>query len=111
MDTSLNLNSAAPAAIASAPVVERAVTSKVGKLESGEGSATLPSDKPFLAQVVAARLGGADYPDTPSEIAPPERTLRPYDVPMLPFDKDDDGAVVTGPMSAASGGQAPGKDS
>jgi hypothetical protein len=73
--------------------VERAVTSKVAKLEQADRQATLPSDRPFIAQAVAARLEGSDYPDPPSEIAPPERTLRPYDVPMLPFETRDENGL------------------
>ena len=91
MDTALNLQSATPTIIAAAPAVERAVTTKVTKLEKSDGAATLPSDRPFLAQAVAARIEDSDYPDPPAEIAPPERTLRPYDVPMLPFDKGEKG--------------------
>ena len=91
MDTALNLLSATPTIIAAAPAVERAVTTKVSKLEMSDGAATLPSDKPFLAQAVAARIKDSDYPDPPAEIAPPERTLRPYDVPMLPYDSGDEG--------------------
>ena len=93
METALNLNSAAPTPVSPAPVVDRAITTKVAKMDNADGAATLPFDKPFVAQAVAARLEGGDYPDPPSEIAPPERTLRPYDVPMLPFDDAEETAV------------------
>lgn len=77
----------APAAAAAVgPVLPRAITTKVQAVEPTDPSATLPDKKPFVAQVVTARLSGADYPENPAEIAPPERTLRPYDVPMLPYD-------------------------
>lgn len=88
MDTSLNLPATPAAVTAAAPALPRAVTTKVQALEGTDGSATLPADKPFVAQVVAARLSGSEFPETPSEIVPPERTLRPYDVPMLPYDSD-----------------------
>ena len=91
MDTALNLQSATPTTIPATPAVERAVTTKVTRIEKSDEAATLPSDRPFLAQAVAARIEDSDYPDPPAEIAPPERTLRPYDVPMLPFDKGDKG--------------------
>ena len=45
MDTALNLQSATPTVIAAAPAVERAVTTKVTKLEKSDGEATLPFDK------------------------------------------------------------------
>ena len=90
MDTALNLTASLPPIQTPTPVVERAVTIKVAKLEKSDAQATLPSDKPFIAQAVAARLEGGEYTDPPSEIAPPERTLRPYDVPMLPFEKDEE---------------------
>lgn len=86
MDTSLNLPTTAAAAQNPAPVLQRAVTTKVQAVERTDDSATLPANKPFVAQVVTARLSGADFPENPIEIAPPERTLRPYDVPMLPSD-------------------------
>ncbi len=88
MDTSLNLNAAAPVLAPATPTSERANTTRVAKIEGSDAGATLPSDKPFVAQVVSARLDGAAFPDNPAEIAPPERTLRPYDVPMLPFESD-----------------------
>ncbi len=102
MDTALNLQSATPTIIAAAPAVERSVTTKVTKLEMSDGAATLPSDKPFLAQAVAARIEDSDYPDPPAEIAPPERTLRPYDVPMRPFDKGETGGSGDGVTATPS---------
>jgi len=94
MDTAVNLNTTATGTIIQAPVPDRAVTTKVARLESSDGSATLPSDRPFVAQAVAARLENSDYPDPPSDIAPPERTLRPYDVPMLPADPPRSGSPL-----------------
>ena len=58
-------------------------------------SATLPPEQPFVAQIVNARLSGEAFPEQPGEIAPPERTLRPYDVPMLPAEKSDDETNLT----------------
>ncbi|PJI92389.1 hypothetical protein BC777_1238 [Yoonia maricola] len=86
MDTSLTLPQPAAVASTAAPTLPRAVTTKVQAIDSADNSATLPSNKPFVAQVVTARLSGSEFPENPSEIAPPERTLRPYDVPMLPYD-------------------------
>jgi hypothetical protein len=89
MDTSLNLSPTAGALAPSAPVLERSMTTKVQAVEGLEDAATLPAEKPFVAQVVTARLSGAEYPENPTEIAPQDRTLRPYDVPMLPYDREE----------------------
>lgn len=90
MDTSLSLPNVAVASPATAPVLERSITTKVSKIEASDRPATLPSDTPFIAQVVTARLSGSDYPENPKEITPQDRTLRPYDVPMLPYERDVD---------------------
>ncbi|MFO8127370.1 hypothetical protein [Yoonia sp.] len=89
MDTSLNLLPLVTVAAAAAPALPRAVTTKVHAVQQAENSATLPANKPFVAQVVTARLSGSAYPENPSEIAPPDRTLRPYDIPMLPYDTSE----------------------
>ncbi len=104
MDISLNIPSPAAAATTAATVLPRAITTKVQAVEGGETSATLPSDKPFVAQVVTARLSGTEYPENPTEIAPPDRTLRPYDVPMLPYDSDATAneSAATAPMDVSS---------
>ncbi|MEO1641224.1 MAG: hypothetical protein AAFU41_18470 [Pseudomonadota bacterium] len=105
MDVSQNLALPAAANVQTGPVVERAVTTKVQAVETSDSASTLPSDKPFVAQVVNARLSGADYPDNPAEIAPPERTLRPYDVPMLPAEQDEDD-VMAKPLPEAAAVEA-----
>lgn len=97
MDTTLTLSPPAAAATNAAPAVPRAITTKVQAIDSAENSATLPSNKPFVAQVVTARLSGSEYPENPSEIAPPERTLRPYDVPMLPYDSGEEAEDAPAP--------------
>lgn len=89
MEISLSLPSTAASAVAAAPVVPRAITTKVQAVEPTDKGATIPDKKPFVAQVVTARLSGAEYPENPAEIAPPDRTLRPYDVPMLPYENGD----------------------
>ncbi len=89
METTLNLPSTAASAPSMTPVLPRAMTSKVQEVESADGSATLPANKPFVAQVVTARLSGTEFPENPSEIAPPDRTLRPYGVPMLPYENGE----------------------
>lgn len=102
MDTSLTL-SATPAIAASetTPILPRAVTTRVQAVDGAERGATLPDSKPFVAQVVTARLSGSDFPENPAEIAPPERTLRPYDVPMLPYDSGDAAAETVKDAEAA----------
>jgi len=99
MDTSLTLPTPpAVAASDTAPALRRAITTKVQALESVDGGATLPANNPFVARVVTARLSGSDFPENPAEITPPERTLRPYDVPMLPYESSKKAA---GPATGA----------
>lgn len=69
-----------------APVIERTKTTTVQAVDADNGPGTLPAEKPFVAQFVAARLAGTDFPANASQITPPDRTLRPYDVPMLPYE-------------------------
>ncbi|WP_342071692.1 hypothetical protein [Yoonia algicola] len=99
MDTSLSLPAPAATLTATAPVLPRAVTTKVQAVETADNSATLPAEKPFVAQVVTARLSGSEFPENPAEIAPPERTLRPYDVPMLPYDAGATTATPPAPQA------------
>ncbi|MEL6682997.1 MAG: hypothetical protein AAFQ09_10165 [Pseudomonadota bacterium] len=84
MDTTLTF---APKTVAAMPYVaerEPPRDNKVPVVKGFEGAATLPANKPFVAQVVNARLSGTDFPEQPGEIVPAERTLRPYGTPMLP---------------------------
>lgn len=84
MDTSVTF---APKAIAAAPYTptrEAFRETKVPVVQKLDGAATLPADKPFVAQVVSARLSGTEFPEQPGEITPEERKLRPYGTPMLP---------------------------
>lgn len=99
MDLSLNLTPPTLQAAFAGPLVERQSTTRVTPTQKTETGTTLPSDKPFVAQVVSARLSGTDYPENPAEIAPEGRTLRPYGVPMLPFVEEADGLA---PVAAAS---------
>ncbi len=89
MDTSLTLAPKAVAAIPVVPEAQRPSDKKVPTVNSFDGAAILPSDKAFVAQVVAARLSGTAFPDNPAAIAPPDRTLRPYDIPMLPSETEE----------------------
>lgn len=90
MDTSFSFPTAPViSAQSSVPVVPRAQITRVQAIPQSDSGATVPTNKPFIAQVVNARLSGAEFPEIPSEITPPERTLRPYDVPMLPFDAQE----------------------
>ena len=86
MDTTLTF---VPKFVAALPTVaERAPPQdkRVPVVKDLDGTATLPSDKAFVAQVVSARMSGAPFPDNPSLIAPADRTLLPYSTPMLPSD-------------------------
>lgn len=85
MDTALNLPAPSTLVASSGPVLQRSVTTKVTPIDASDKATTRPAEKPFVAQIVSARLSGTDFPQNPGEIAPPDRTLRPYDVPMLPF--------------------------
>ena len=89
MDTTLALPPKPAAVLAFVPEQLRVQDTKVAAIQNLDRSATLPADKVFVAQVVTARLSGIAFPENPGEIAPPERTLRPYSVPMLPYDKED----------------------
>ena len=53
-----------------------------------ETTAILPSDRVLIAQIVNARLSGTQFPENPVEIVPTDRKLKPYDVPMLPYEKE-----------------------
>lgn len=99
MDTSLNISTPTTVAAAPTPVTDQAITRKVTPIDASNGATTRPAEKPFVAQVVSARLSGTEFPDNPSEIAPPERTLQPYDVPMLPSDGDSTPSSNTPPES------------
>jgi hypothetical protein len=107
MDTALNLPLPAAAVSPDVSPIERAITTKVQALEKTDRPATLPPDRPFVAQAVSARLSVDDIPDDPAEIMPAERTLRPYDVPMLPFDAAEgaDGDTPQ-PETTTAGGSA-----
>ena len=90
MDTTLNLSSPTAMAATPVPVTDQAITRKVTPVDARNTQTTRPAEKPFVAQVVSARLSGTDFPQNPGEIAPADRTLRPYDVPMLPSREADE---------------------
>ncbi|MEO0929756.1 MAG: hypothetical protein AAFY14_03770 [Pseudomonadota bacterium] len=95
MDTTLTF---APKTVAAIPYVaerEPPRDNKVPVVKGFEGAATLPANKPFVAQVVSARLSGAEFPAQPGEIAPSDRTLRPYGTPMLPSEDRADPRPAT----------------
>lgn len=84
METTLNIaTKGLPATAYVAPQAQQ-TDREVPTVKPATASATLPADKVFVAQVVSARLSGTAYPENPAEIAPEERTLKPYNVPMLP---------------------------
>ncbi|WP_341366486.1 hypothetical protein [Yoonia sp. BS5-3] len=97
MDSSVTF---APKSVAAAPYVpnkEPTRDTKVPIVEKMEGAATIPTNKPFVAQVVSARLSGTEFPEQPGEIAPDERTLRPYSTPMLPSDGNAEAEMAAAP--------------
>ena len=88
MDTSVTFT---PKSVAATPYVinqDKNRDTKVPVVERAEGAATLPANKPFVAQVVSARLSGTEFPDQPAEFLSDDRTLRPYGTPMLPHNSD-----------------------
>lgn len=100
MDTSLTF---APKAVAATPYVakqEPVRDTKVPVVQKSDDAATLPANKPFVAQVVNARLSGTEFPEQPSEITPTDRTLRPYDTPMLPSNGDTAEIQDTAPQDS-----------
>lgn len=104
METTLNIPAAA-GPVQAAPSLPRAITTKVQAVEQSDAAATLPSNKPFVAQIVSTQLSGSEQAESPAEIAPPDRTLRPYDVPMLPYRGEVDQIVNQLPTNDAATGQ------
>jgi hypothetical protein len=84
-----------------APEQQQPSDKKVPVVKGVDASATLPAEKPFVAQVVTARLSGTAFPENPGEIAPDERTLRPYNMPMLPGEKDPEEQAQQEEITAA----------
>lgn len=92
-----------PKAVATvAPVtpIPQPVDTKVPTIAALERSATTLSQKPFIAPIVNAKLAGTDFSEKESPLQDPERVLRPYGVPMLPYD-DDDAPTKPAPETAA----------
>ena len=99
MDISPNLPPTTSLNAAPTTMLDRTAAKKVTPIDAGTKSMARPAESPFVAPVVTARLSETDFQQSPSEIAPPDRTLRPYGVPMLPFtaQADDlDGTAVQG---------------
>ncbi len=102
MDTTLNLPLTASTVSAPASVLDRSIIKKVTPIDAGDKAITRPAEKPFVAQVVKARLSGTVFPENPTEIMPADRTLRPYGMPMLPHNPDSqtDAKVAETPAPA-----------
>lgn len=96
MDTSLSSLAPSPIASTAPSPLPRAVTTRVQAIETADDAATLPANKPYVAPIISARLSGTDFPENPTEIVPSDRTLRPYDMPMLPSERPTDEATATG---------------
>ncbi|WP_019955677.1 hypothetical protein [Yoonia vestfoldensis] len=89
MDTSLQMTPTSPAAVPYAAQPRQVPDTVVPPVRSAQAPATLPPERPFVAQAVAARLQDGGFAEDPGEILPDDRVLRPYGVPMLPADKPD----------------------
>lgn len=89
MDSSLHMTPTSSAAMPYAAAPRQVPDTVVAPVRSTPSPATLPPDRPFVAQVVAARLLDGGFADDPAEILPDDRVLRPYGMPMLPADKPE----------------------
>lgn len=88
MDISLKVTPPINASTQTNAVQPQPVATKVHAIEPSDHQITALAAKPFVAQVVIAQLSGSVYPANPAEILPPDRTLRPYNMPMLPYEND-----------------------
>lgn len=101
MDISLAFPTKPVMVVSRPPDQQPPAETRVVAVKAMSGSTTLPADKAFVAPIVTAKLSGAPFPENPGEIAPSERTLRPYDTPMLPYEKQED-VLAPMPNTAAS---------
>ncbi|MDO6590295.1 hypothetical protein DS901_11675 [Loktanella sp. D2R18] len=100
-----------PKAVATvAPVtpIPQTVDTKVPTIAALDRSATALAQKPFIAPIVNAKLAGTSFSEKDSSMQAPERVLRPYSVPMLPYDDDD---APTKPASELSSLETAANDS
>ncbi|MCG3267333.1 hypothetical protein [Yoonia sp. I 8.24] len=88
------------ATVAPVTPIPQPVDTKVPTIAALERSATTLSQKPFIAPIVNAKLAGTGFSEKESTLQEPERVLRPYGVPMLPYD-DDDAPTKPAPETAA----------
>ena len=80
-----------PKAVATtAPVAPAppAVDTKVPTIAALDRSATALAQKPFIAPIVNAKLAASSFSEKDLTSQAPERVLRPYGVPMLPYQDD-----------------------
>jgi hypothetical protein len=91
MDSSLHLTPTSSAGVPYAAAPRQVPDTVVTPVKPAQGPATLPPERPTIAQVVSARLQDGGFASPPTEILPDDRVLRPYGMPMLPADKPDDG--------------------
>jgi hypothetical protein len=78
----------APKAVATAAPVEpipRPIDTKVPTIAALDRSATSSAQKRYIAPIVNAKLAGTSFSENESSPQAPERVLRPYGVPMLPY--------------------------
>ncbi|SFR36170.1 hypothetical protein SAMN04488005_0932 [Yoonia tamlensis] len=97
----------APKAVATvAPVapVPRPVDTKVPTIAALDRTAITSEQKPFIAPIVNAKLAFTGLHEKNITAQQPERVLRPYGVPMLPYD-DDEAPTKPAASPPASDGQ------
>jgi len=94
MDHPLHLTPAVMPLLPAAPDARRTPDPAIAPVTPAQPPAPLPPERPFVAQAVAARLQSTGFAETPAEIQPAERVLRPYGVPMLPADKPETTAAA-----------------
>lgn len=110
METTLTIAPKGISAIHYVPEQVQRVDTQVPKVKAVDSTATLPADKVFVAQVVNARLSGTAFPENPGEIVPPERVLKPYNMPMLPAEKEEEPVKAKEEEPAIATGKKPAED-
>ena len=89
MDISPISNPKAVATTAPVVPIPQPVDTKVATIAASDRSASTRSQKPFIAQIVNAKLATSRFSEKETTTQASERVLRPYGVPMLPYQDND----------------------
>ncbi len=91
MDTTLRPQINAPLVMGQAPAQFPTVPAPPPETSDNVGGSTiLPNDQSLMGQAVSAQLTDRNPPERPATIAPEDRVLKPYDLPMLPAQRETD---------------------